>query len=124
MPYSDVMEQRAYQRERLRKRRVKWLKENGPCRVCGSWENPEVDHIDPTTKVTHSVWSWSEARRLVELAKCQVLCKKHHLIKTSSERHNAKATVHGKLWTYQKGGCRCSECVAAKMEEKARNGWS
>lgn len=56
--------------------------ENGPCRQCGSTEDLELDHIDPTTKISHAVWSWSEQRRAEELKKCQVLCHNYHETKT------------------------------------------
>ena len=74
--------------------RDKWLLENGPCQKCGSWDNLEVDHIDPSTKdplvgypCPQSFWTWSPERRAVELAKCQVLCTNCHKIKTSEEWH-------------------------------------
>lgn len=76
---------RKFQREWLQKRRNKWLNENGPCRQCFSWKKLEVDHIDPSTKITNKVWSWKESRRINELAKCQVLCEKCHQLKSSKE---------------------------------------
>lgn len=67
------------------KRKSLWFAENGPCKSCGSWSNLEVDHVDPKTKVTHNVWCWPEPRRLVELAKCQVLCSECHTRKTIAD---------------------------------------
>lgn len=73
-------------------RRAAWLL--GKCCVeCGSTEQLDIDHIDPSTKdprliptgaMTH-FWSWPEADREAELAKCQVLCRTHHRIKTGRE---------------------------------------
>jgi 5-methylcytosine-specific restriction endonuclease McrA len=84
MPYKDKEAQRAYQREWVRKRRAEWLSDKS-CIVCGSTENLHVDHIDPKSKLSHHVWSWSEKRRLAELAKCQVLCAVHHKQKTLTD---------------------------------------
>lgn len=103
---------REYQRTWLRKRRDTWLLENGPCRGCGSLDDLEVDHIDPTTKElkpTH-IWSRRKDIRKAELAKCQVLCR---------ACHNAKSRValvrltHGKAHTYKNRGCRCELCKIA-----------
>lgn len=55
------------------------------CAACHSITNLELDHIDPSTKISHNVWSWTKKRRDDELAKCQVLCRKCHLQKTISE---------------------------------------
>lgn len=82
MPYKDISEQREYQRKWIAKRRKDWFDANGPCVLCGSSDDLELDHIDESTKVTHNIWSWSEKRRADELVKCQVLCKICHLEKT------------------------------------------
>ena len=108
--------QRRYQREWKAQRRNDWLA-NKACVICGSTDRLEVDHIDRATKVTHNVWSWSEVRRNIELAKCQVLCYDHHLEKTRAEN---LTTEHG-LTMYQKYGCRCGVCKKAKQAENARN---
>lgn len=81
-------------------RRERWLRENGPCQHCGSWENLEVDHIDPATKDAHtsSIWSWPDpARRASELAKCQVLCAPCHQRKTSRQSRCGEKNRHAKL---------------------------
>jgi len=82
VPYRDKEAQREYQRRWMARRREDWLSANGPCVKCGSWDDLEVDHIDPSKKVSHKVWSWREDRRLEELAKCQVLCRNCHYAKT------------------------------------------
>lgn len=86
MPYADPDLQRKYQREWIKRRREEWIQENGPCVDCGSWDDPEVDHIDPATKVSHNVWSWSAERRAIELSKCVVRCHTHHMEKSCTER--------------------------------------
>ncbi len=82
MPYADPDKQREFQRKRLAAIRAKWLAENGPCVKCGTRDDLQVDHVDPSDKVTHSVWSWSKERRDAELAKCQVLCRRCHKTKS------------------------------------------
>lgn len=90
MPYADVERQREYGRRWLAERRRAWFAENGPCIDCGTWDELQLDHRDPTEKVQHRVWSWSEARRLVELAKCVVRCAPCHLKKTIANGDGAR----------------------------------
>ena len=85
-PIKKMEYQREYQRKWLAKRRQEWFDQNGPCVKCESWDNLEVDHIDPSQKVTSVVWSWSEKRRNEELAKCQVLCENCHHEKTITNK--------------------------------------
>ena len=108
------MDKREYQREWVRRRREAWLREHGPCSTCGSSQDLEVDHIDPCEKVSHSVWSWSEARRAAELAKCRVLCRSCHI-----ERHRSNKMKHG-VSRYRKGGRRCETCCAAMRKSWTR----
>lgn len=93
MAYKDPERQREYQRQWQRQRRELWLRENGPCVDCGSSKDLEVDHVDPTTKVTHNVWSWRESRRREELAKCVVRCRECHALKSKYE--HAVGERHG-----------------------------
>jgi hypothetical protein len=106
---------RAYDRIRLKKRRAEWFAANGPCVKCGGSKRLELDHIDPKSKVNHSVWSWKKQRRDAELSKCQVLCFLCHRLKTNEDRG---WKTHGEV-RYQMG-CRCSECrrVHAKKIQK------
>lgn len=112
---------RNYQRAWIAERRNSWIKENGPCRGCGSDENPEVDHINPQTKEIpiRSVWSRRKEIRDKELAKCQVLCKPCHNAKTILQF--TRPISHGKRNSYQKYGCRCTGCKDAySIWRKAR----
>ena len=68
---------RSYQRKWVARRRAMWFAGKS-CVICGSRDSLELDHIDPTQKVTNRIWSWSEARRQAELDKCQVLCHDCH----------------------------------------------
>lgn len=100
-----------YQNQRLKQARLDWLNANGPCKSCGSWERLEVDHIDPTTKVTHRVWSMSVNERDKELAKCQPLCHVCHKEKTAASKR--KPLEHGTFVGYTKHACRCEDCAEA-----------
>jgi 5-methylcytosine-specific restriction endonuclease McrA len=116
MPYKDPAKQKEYQRKWMLQRRRDFQK--GRCCVqCGSTRQLEVDHIDPSTKVTHRVWAWSKKKREAELAKCQVLCKKCHATKSGNERR--KEMVHGTRGAYRKG-CKCDLCRAVQREYMQR----
>jgi 5-methylcytosine-specific restriction endonuclease McrA len=111
MGYLDPEAQRKYQREWRALRRAEWF--NGKkCVECGSTQNLELDHIDPSKKVTHNVWSWSKKRRDAELGKCQALCDVCHQKKTIETRE--VRTDHGRGQMYQNYGCRCVKCRAWK----------
>lgn len=84
MAHNPVTRARAY--AKMVKARHDWFTENGPCKKCGSLENLEVDHIEADQKVGHTVWSWTPMRRALELAKCQVLCRRCHRQKTALSR--------------------------------------
>lgn len=118
MPYKDPSKQSAYQSRRLKQRRLDWISQHGPCANCGGSERLEVDHINPEEKVSHRVWSWSAEKRAEELAKCQVLCHDCHKAKTFAQ--TTPHTAHGRVWMYQKYGCRCEECRVAKSLSYAK----
>lgn len=113
MPYKDKEKQRAFQREFMRKRRQEWFDANGPCQLCGSAENLELDHIDPEMKVASAVWSWSKQRAAVELAKCRALCKKCHAERTKQQL--TKPVIHGTYGGWRRG-CRCAACHGRYQE--------
>lgn len=85
MPYKNRRRQLAFQRRLYRERRAAWIAANGPCKRCARTCQLEVDHIDPATKISHAVWLWAKERRETELAKCQVLCRYCHDLKTADE---------------------------------------
>jgi 5-methylcytosine-specific restriction endonuclease McrA len=104
MPYKNKAAQSAYQLAWMKRRRDAWISANGPCLDCSSTDRLEVDHVDAKSKVSHRVWSWSDARRSTELAKCVVRCRDCHVAKTlrngeygakrHSERHpNTRLTL-------------------------------
>lgn len=80
MPLKTKEEQREYQRKWMAQRRQEWIDLNGPCKNCDSWDDLEVDHINPLTKTMNpsQIWSRKQEIRDEELAKCQVLCEDCH----------------------------------------------
>lgn len=115
MPYKDPDKQRAFQRVRVAARRRAYLR-GKVCVDCGERDPAvlEFDHIDPTEKDSHRIWSWATARLEAELAKCEVRCRPCH-----QERHARLAFRHG-IGAYQKHGCRCEICREAKRESNRR----
>jgi len=117
--------QRDWYERVVKTRRQEWLKANSPCKVCGSWDNLEVDHIDPATKVHHSVWSWSAKRRIAELAKCQTLCEKCHLQKSiayfkqiNPSAKRRKVGPEGTVWC-----SRCEKFLPTDCFTKHKENW-
>lgn len=116
-------EKREYQRQWLAARRLKGIQYlGGKCSKCESVEELEFDHIDPTTKElfgnTRSIkLSYSWARVIEELDKCQLLCKTCHYGKT---REQFVKFVHGTDTMYENHGCRCDECKAYKRKRNAK----
>lgn len=72
-----------------RRRRKEWAlaRLGGKCRVCGTTESLEFDHIDPGTKTLAigKMWHAGKAAFEAEIDKCQLLCTTHHLAKSRSE---------------------------------------
>jgi hypothetical protein len=116
MAYSDPEQQKKFQREWVARRRADYLSGKS-CEQCGSTKQLEVDHIDPSLKVSHRIWSWSAKRREEELSKTQVLCGRCHKAKTARDRF--AQVKHGNVWMYQRYKCRCDLCRAAKSAELA-----
>lgn len=103
-----------YSLEQYRLRRAEAIELlGGKCVVCEQTIDLELDHIDPTTKSFSigSLWSISKERYLEELAKCQLLCSKHHLEKTRKEQ----SVEHGQ-GKWGKRHCPCDLCAAKRKE--------
>ena len=118
MPYKDKNKQREYQRIRVSQTRASWFQDKR-CIQCDSQNNLELDHINPKTKISHRIWSWSSSRRLQEIVKCQVLCKKCHRQKTTIDCK--RPLIHGAKNTYDYHKCRCRSCT--KAHSQARDNW-
>lgn len=61
------------------------------CIRCSTRKSLHFDHVDPATKlfnISDGADHVSEARFWAEVAKCQLLCKPHHLEKTAKEQSN------------------------------------
>lgn len=107
---------REYNRERHRTRRAKYIEMlGGSCARCGSTEQLEFDHVEPTEKryTISAYFKGKEERHEAELKKCQLLCKQCHIEKSIEDSgKNPARGVHGTLSSYNH--CRCTECRAAK----------
>lgn len=112
MPYKDIEQRRAYAREWVANRRAEFMADKS-CVDCGSTEKLELDHVDPSLKVSHSIWSWSSDRRAAEIAKCVVRCFRCH------KNKHMKFFPHGTVRMYRKG-CRCRKCTDAAVEKSRR----
>ena len=112
---------RIYQRaKRGRSREWALARLGGACVVCGSTEDLQFDHKDPATKLFEISKAGTYAREKfeAELAKCQLLCVKHHIEKTlrDAEATSARGT-HGTLSAYRYcGPPKCELCKRAKRE--------
>ena len=117
MAYTNE-QKRKYQREWCAKNRAAYL-HGKACVHCGSAGPLEVDHIDPSQKVDHRIWTWSAARRNAELAKCQTLCVPCHKAKTKAQR---PIPEHGTVSRYSGAQkCRCDLCRKANNDRKKLN---
>lgn len=108
----------AWRKKRHDKLKAKALAHlGGVCVVCGTTEKLQFDHIDPATKCFNIVpglrYSWD--RVLVEINKCQLLCRPHHDDKTARDRGHSRER-HGTPSAYQNYKCRCDDCRAAWNE--------
>lgn len=103
---------KALQRAWLKRRRDAFFADKH-CALCAGRERLELDHIDPETKLASEIWSWSEPRRLAEIAKCRVLCRACHNKHHADEMRMATVggRMHGTRGGYIKRKCRCDECV-------------
>lgn len=103
--------------ERIAKTRAEFFSGKS-CVFCGSTDRLEIDHIDPSTKVSHKIFGWTKERREGELAKCRVLCFVCHNARHSQEMRErlGNGSLHGNEGGYITRNCRCDECVAWARE--------
>ena len=111
MAFKDRETRNEWSRKWFAKRRAKFFKSK-LCAWCGSNEKLELHHLDPKTKVTSVIWSWSTRHREEELKKCIIICKSCHAKHHAEKR---KRWIHGLSNTYKKG-CRCDECRHAQYK--------
>ena len=86
----------------------------GVCVECNTDNDLHFDHVFPEDKEFHisANLDYDLKKILVELQKCQLLCKPCHIIKTISDR-GFNESQHGSVSTYTNKKCRCQECRAA-----------
>lgn len=111
--YNESMN--SYMKNRWESRRLEAIaKLGGKCVKCGTAQQLEFDHIKPETKKMTIARASSMNERFFweEVAKCQLLCKRHHVEKTASE---IGAVGHGEGKT-GKRGCKCTPCKERKAE--------
>lgn len=103
-------EQRRKYNLRLYHERRKELVERlgGRCVVCGTTENLEFDHKDPTTKTLHLSRQLTRAKTIIEheCTKCQLLCRTCHILKSRNDGSRSVLTdvdVHEIKTRYTQG---------------------
>ena len=100
---------------RLRIQAINFL--GGKCVECSSEVNLQFDHKDPKDKKyeVSRFLSLPLKEFWEEIKKCQVLCQKHHKIKSIIESGKIPARgTHGTLSAYRY--CRCELCKKAKAD--------
>ena len=83
----------------------------GACRSCGATSRLEFDHIERSSKAFAILERWTADSEVLasELEKCQILCKKCHVAKTSAEL----GVEHGGGESGKKN-CKCRPCKDRK----------
>jgi hypothetical protein len=113
MPKMSKEYHREYYHLKRRKPMLDYL--GGKCVVCGTVENLEFDHIDPSLK-SFSInvkMTLNNPEVKAELDKCQLLCKDHHRDKTAAEN---SGFTHGTMYAWMKAKCTCDTCTQAKWK--------
>lgn len=107
-------ERRAYHRAYYQKRRRKIVDYlGGECAICGSKEDLQIDHKDPSQKAFDISRRLTLESVIYELEKCQLLCQAHHEEKTGQEN---SGFTHGTLYGWMRKKCSCEDCTVAKWE--------
>lgn len=104
------------------KRRAEYVKRlGGRCVQCGTTRTLEFDHVDPATKkfaISAGIVKYGANYPAMEeeLSKCQLLCRKHHREKTTSEERAQRQFTHGTIYAWMRRGCTCDVCTPAKWK--------
>ena len=124
-----------YMARRRAERRAKLIELAGnKCKVCGKNDGLEFNHKNRTEKefvLSGKALDKSWQKILDEFAKCELLCRQHHLEYTrnqwdsgeliSSQKGKAKDYPHGTANRYHYQKCRCERCKMAKKIYRAGN---
>lgn len=111
MPY-DNGKMNDYMKQRYNKRRQLAIEHlGGKCICCGSDEDLDFHHKDPSTKLftIAKASSFGEERFWKEVAKCELLCRDCH---TAHHKVEYPCGVVQSYWH----GCRCDLCRAANAK--------
>jgi len=129
MSFNNKEEYNAYMRQymldRYHTQREKLLKLlDNKCTKCGSTENLEFDHIDPSTKsfTIGKLNTMAFYKAVEEVKKCQLLCQSCHNSKTINEKGFQEVKgkdVHGTLSSCRY--CKCDICKTFKNEYNREN---
>lgn len=109
--------QPSYQRRRYEEKHAALIAHlGGRCIRCGSLNDLQFDHVDPSTKCFSIMerWKLSIEDLAEELAKCQLLCHPCH-----AEKHAAVLAEHGTVRRYRQG-CRQECCRRAVREQRQK----
>jgi hypothetical protein len=123
----DSSDMAAYMRQRREGRRARLREMLGDaCVQCGATEALDFDHIERSTKsfeISGRALDGPWARLLDEVAKCQLLCRPCHILKTSEEAAALpRVDYHGTEYGYVDHKCRCDLCYEARRQARIRRG--
>jgi hypothetical protein len=111
--------QRGYNKTWKEGRRTRLLEMlGGCCARCGTKDDLEFDHIDPSAKrfTICAALSKAWADLVEEASRCQLLCKPCHVAKGAEDRPEP---THGTYYVYWYYSCRCDPCKAANTRKSA-----
>lgn len=116
--YNEYMKE--YMLKRYHQRRAEIISLlGGVCTSCGSTDELEIDHKDPTEKefnLSRKLHTLSKEKLDEEVAKCQLLCDKCHNEKSVGEKGQTIARgTHGTISSFRY--CKCDLC------REANNKW-
>lgn len=118
-----------YMRQYMAQRRARRRAEladllGGRCARCGVTDGLDFDHVEPgsqTFRISGRGLDKPWPVLLTEVAKCQLLCRPCHRLKTKEcgetgggSNKNLAPVEHGTPRCYQELACRCPECRLAK----------
>lgn len=115
---------REYMNRYRAKRRAATIAQLGSkCCKCGSSDNLQFDHIDPTSRewLISDMFAMPKARLQSELAKCQLLCQPCHNLKTLSDLgQKPRRGNHGTVGSYRYCRPSCDACRKAVSNAMAK----